>query len=47
MKTEVKIFENEREADVAEANAELSTKKASWALQAQMAEVEATKAVAI
>ncbi|KAK1295873.1 Flotillin-like protein 4 [Acorus calamus] len=47
VKAEVKIFENEREADVAEANAELATKKAAWAKAAQVAEVEAHKAVAI
>lgn len=40
MKAEVKIFENQREADVAEANAELATKKAGWAQLAQLAEVE-------
>ncbi|KDP37014.1 hypothetical protein JCGZ_06070 [Jatropha curcas] len=47
VKTEVKIFENKREADVAEANAELATKKAGWAQAAQLAEVEAAKAVAL
>lgn len=47
VKAEVKIFENEREADVAEVNAVLATKKARWAQQSQMAEVEAAKAVAI
>jgi flotillin len=47
VKTEVKIFENERDAEVAEANAKLTTDKASWAQQAQMAQVEAQKAVAI
>ncbi|KAI8538306.1 hypothetical protein RHMOL_Rhmol09G0092200 [Rhododendron molle] len=47
VKTEVKIFENQREADVAEANAELSTKKAGWGQLAMMAEVEAVKVVAI
>lgn len=47
VKTEVKIFENQREAEVAEANAELAKKKAGWAKDAQMAEVEATKAVAL
>lgn len=46
-KSEVKIFENQREAEVAEANAELAKKKAGWAKDAQMAEVEATKAVAL
>ncbi|KAF6147636.1 hypothetical protein GIB67_031627 [Kingdonia uniflora] len=47
VKTEVKIFENKKEADIAEANAELAMKKAGWARQSQLAEVEATKAVAI
>ncbi|XP_054819686.1 flotillin-like protein 3 [Prosopis cineraria] len=47
VKAEVKIFENEREAEVAEANAELATKRASWSKAAQVAEVEATKAVAL
>ncbi|KAF6147624.1 hypothetical protein GIB67_031615, partial [Kingdonia uniflora] len=36
-----------KEADVAEANAKLQTKKADWARQAQLAKVEVTKAVAI
>ena len=47
MKTEVKVFENEREAEVAEANAELAMKKAKWAKDSQVAEVEANKAVAL
>ena len=47
MRSEVRIFENEREAEVAEANAELAMKKASWAKSAQVAEVEAAKAVAL
>ncbi|XP_057503814.1 flotillin-like protein 4 [Actinidia eriantha] len=47
VKTEVKIFENHREAEVAEANAELTKKKAGWAKAAQVAEVEASKAVAL
>ncbi|KAL3510241.1 hypothetical protein ACH5RR_029642 [Cinchona calisaya] len=47
VKSQVKIYENQREADVAEANAQLATKKAGWAQQAKMAEVEAEKAVAI
>ncbi|KAJ7978780.1 Flotillin-like protein [Quillaja saponaria] len=42
--TEVKVFENEREAEVAEANSELAKKKAGWA---KAAEVEAAKAVAL
>ncbi|KAL5559732.1 hypothetical protein UlMin_035943 [Ulmus minor] len=44
---EVKVFENEREAEVAEANAELAKKKAGWTKQAQVAQVEAEKAVAM
>ncbi|KAL5698443.1 Flotillin-like protein 4 [Ranunculus cassubicifolius] len=47
VKTDVKIFENKREADVAEANAELAMKKAGWMQQSQLADVEAAKAVAI
>ncbi|GAB2233540.1 hypothetical protein Drorol1_Dr00002765 [Drosera rotundifolia] len=45
--SEVKIFENLREAEVAEANMELAKKKAGWKRQALVAEVEATKAVAL
>ncbi|XP_065867375.1 flotillin-like protein 3 [Euphorbia lathyris] len=45
--TDVKIFQNEKEADVAKANAELATKKAGWAQDSQLAEVESAKAVAI
>ncbi|KAL3502197.1 hypothetical protein ACH5RR_036646 [Cinchona calisaya] len=47
VKSQVQIYENQRAADVAEANAELATKKAGWAQQAKMAEVEAEKAVDI
>ncbi|GAY45891.1 Flotillin-like protein 1 [Citrus sinensis] len=47
VKTEVKVFENQREAEVAEANAELAKKKAGWAREAKVAEVESTKAVAL
>ncbi|WVZ17847.1 hypothetical protein V8G54_010829 [Vigna mungo] len=47
VKTEVKVFENEREAEVAQANSDLAQKKAMWAKTAQVAEVEATKAVAM
>ncbi|KAK1366035.1 hypothetical protein POM88_041596 [Heracleum sosnowskyi] len=47
VKTEVKVFENEREAEVAQANAELAKRKAGWAKEAQVAEVEAEKAVAL
>ncbi|KAK9280158.1 hypothetical protein L1049_013845 [Liquidambar formosana] len=47
VKTEVKVFENQRDAEVAEANAELAKRKARWAKQAQVAEVESAKAVAL
>lgn len=47
VKTEVKVFENLRKAEVAEANAELAKRKARWAREAQVAEVEAMKAVAL
>nr|GMD42595.1 flotillin-like protein 4 [Ipomoea batatas] len=47
VKTEVKIFENLREAEVAEANSDLAKKKAGWAKEAEVAEVEAKKAVAL
>ncbi|KAK7311894.1 hypothetical protein RJT34_10350 [Clitoria ternatea] len=47
VKSQVKIFENEREAEIAEANSELAKKKALWAKAAQVAEVEAAKAVAL
>lgn len=47
VKSQVQIYDNEREAEVAEANASLATKKAGWAQQAKLAEVEAQKAVAI
>ncbi|KAD4384549.1 hypothetical protein R6Q59_011315 [Mikania micrantha] len=47
VRTEVKVFENEREAEVAEANAELAMKKAKWTRDSKVAEVEATKAVAL
>ncbi|KAL6335848.1 hypothetical protein AAG906_040571 [Vitis piasezkii] len=45
VKTDVQIFQYEKEAEVAEANAELATKKAGWTRLAQLAEVEASKAV--
>ncbi|XP_010244755.1 PREDICTED: flotillin-like protein 4 [Nelumbo nucifera] len=47
VKTDLRIYENQKEADVAEANAELAAKKAGWTQQAQMAEVESAKAVAV
>lgn len=45
--TEVQIFENQKAAEVAEANAELTKKKAGWAQLSQLAEVESAKAVAL
>lgn len=47
VEAEVKVFENEREAVVAAAKADLATKKAAWDRQTKVAEVEASKAVAI
>ncbi|GJZ53437.1 flotillin-like protein 4 [Tanacetum coccineum] len=47
VKADVKVFENLREAEVAKANAELAMKKAKWAQNSQVAEVEAKKAVAL
>ncbi|XP_030479770.1 flotillin-like protein 4 [Cannabis sativa] len=47
VRSEVKVFENAREAEVAEANAELAMKKAGLTKDAQLAEVEAAKAVAL
>ncbi|GFP90358.1 flotillin-like protein 4 [Phtheirospermum japonicum] len=47
VKTEVKVFENQREAEVVGANAELAKKKAGWAKEVKVAEVEADKAVAL
>ncbi|XP_058226672.1 flotillin-like protein 4 [Rhododendron vialii] len=47
VKAEVQIFENQRAAEVAEANAELAKKKAGWAQLSQLAEVESAKAVAL
>ncbi|KAJ0481275.1 putative Band 7 domain, Flotillin family, Band 7/SPFH domain superfamily [Helianthus annuus] len=44
---ETRIISTQREAEVAEANAELAMKKAKWAKDSQVAEVEATKAVAL
>ncbi|KAI3904719.1 hypothetical protein MKW92_038338 [Papaver armeniacum] len=44
---EVRIFKNQRDVEVAEANAELSTKKAKWAQLEQLVEVESVKAVDI
>jgi flotillin len=47
VKAEVQVFENAREADIAAAKSELAMKKAGWDKQAKVAEVEASKAVAI
>ncbi|VFQ92261.1 unnamed protein product [Cuscuta campestris] len=47
VKTDVKVYENELEAEVAQANSELAKKKAAWAQAAKLAEVEASKAVAM
>ncbi|KAL8159771.1 hypothetical protein V2J09_001308 [Rumex salicifolius] len=47
VQTDVKIFENQKEAEVAQANADLAAKKAGWTRSAKIAEVEAAKAVAI
>ncbi|KAL8093890.1 hypothetical protein AgCh_035683 [Apium graveolens] len=47
VKAEVKVFENERETEVAEANAELVKRKAGWAKDAHVAEVEAEKEMAL
>lgn len=47
VKAEVKVFENLRDAQVAQANADLAKKKAGWAKEAQVAEVESKKAVAL
>uniref|UniRef100_A0A803LEH4 Flotillin-like n=1 Tax=Chenopodium quinoa TaxID=63459 RepID=A0A803LEH4_CHEQI len=45
--SEVKIFENQKEADVAKANAELAALKAGWSKSAQLPGVEAEKAVSL
>ncbi|KAJ8452838.1 hypothetical protein Cgig2_014601 [Carnegiea gigantea] len=47
VKTAVKIFENEKEAEFAKSNAELDAKKAGWFQSAALAKVEAEQAVAI
>ncbi|KAK1618309.1 hypothetical protein QYE76_023826 [Lolium multiflorum] len=47
VKSEVQVFENAREADIAAAKADLAMKKAEWDRRAKLAEVEAAKAVAI
>ncbi|KAM3357620.1 hypothetical protein P3S68_020551 [Capsicum galapagoense] len=43
VKTNVMIYENQREAELAEVNSILATKKAGWSQQAKMAEIEAQK----
>ncbi|KMT18997.1 hypothetical protein BVRB_2g030940 [Beta vulgaris subsp. vulgaris] len=45
VEAEVQIYDNQRVAEVAKANAELAMKKAGWTKEAQVAEVEADKAV--
>ncbi|CAI9097428.1 OLC1v1033856C1 [Oldenlandia corymbosa var. corymbosa] len=47
VQSQVQIFDTQKQAEVAEANALLATKKAGWSQQAKIAEVEAQKAVAI
>ncbi|KAL8107679.1 flotillin-like protein 3 [Apium graveolens] len=47
IETEVQIYKNQRDAEVEQANAELTKKKAMWSQSARMAEVEAHKAVSI
>uniref|UniRef100_A0A0D9XKR4 Flotillin-like n=1 Tax=Leersia perrieri TaxID=77586 RepID=A0A0D9XKR4_9ORYZ len=47
VKAEVKVYENEREAEIAAAQAGLTMKKAGWEKQSKVAQVEAVKAVAI
>lgn len=47
VRTDVKVYENEREAEVAKANSELAKKKAAWTQAAEVAQVEARKAVAL
>uniref|UniRef100_A0A0E0IU50 Flotillin-like n=1 Tax=Oryza nivara TaxID=4536 RepID=A0A0E0IU50_ORYNI len=47
VKAEVQVYENEREAEIAAAQAGLAMKKAGWEKQSKVAQVEAVKAVAI
>ncbi|KAK3407628.1 hypothetical protein EUGRSUZ_J00037 [Eucalyptus grandis] len=47
VRTQVMVYENEREAEVAEANAELAKKKAGWTKEAEVAQVEGAKSVAL
>ncbi|KAF6175894.1 hypothetical protein GIB67_003382 [Kingdonia uniflora] len=45
--TKVKIFKNQREAEIVEANAQLTTKKANWDRDTKMAKFKASKAIAL
>ncbi|KAF6140938.1 hypothetical protein GIB67_030149 [Kingdonia uniflora] len=45
--TKVKIFKNQREDEIAEANAQLDTKKANWSRDTKIAEVKASKAISL
>ncbi|XP_059640905.1 flotillin-like protein 3 [Cornus florida] len=47
VRSDVQIFQNQKEADVVEANAKLAAMKADWGQNAQLAKVEADKAVAL
>ncbi|OWM83226.1 flotillin-like protein 4 [Punica granatum] len=47
VRAEVMVYETQRDAEVAAANAQLAKKKAGWTREAQVAEVEAAKAVAL
>ncbi|CAI8599588.1 unnamed protein product [Vicia faba] len=47
VRSEMKVFKNERQAEVAQANSELAKKKAAWTKVARVAEVEAAKVVAL
>lgn len=47
VKTEVELFKNRKEAELAEYKAELATKNAGWSQASQLAEVESTKAVTL
>ena len=47
IKTEVELFKNRKEAELAEYKAGLATKSAGWSQASQLAEVESTKAVTL
>uniref|UniRef100_A0A0D9XKR6 Flotillin-like n=1 Tax=Leersia perrieri TaxID=77586 RepID=A0A0D9XKR6_9ORYZ len=47
VRSEVQVYDNEREAEIAAAQAGLAMKKAGWEKQSKVAQVEAVKAVAI